>query len=703
MKFIKKYSTLISIIFLIGTSIITHLEWFNPTSILAEGDWIYWPKMAIQDVFRGNNTWYSFFNIGSPNITINFNFFMALLHIFLKLGLSPDQAQKLTIFIPTVILGFLSPYFLFRFVSKNDLIAVVISLFYGSTSYLLLRQTVHLPLAFVYSLAPLVLHLFIKCVNNNTFKSWLSFSLIYSLSLFFEIRITFLVSLMLALYFFLIPRKKISSYILNIFCFLVAIIGLNSFWIFPTILSSSTVSEINATTTRGLFGDNLFNLINALSLHEAVWTGSLPSLDFAVPSLPHLWIIPFLAILSLLSIRHLSKEKHNLLYFFWAIALLGIFFTKQSHHPFPWAYLYLYSHLPGFNLFREASKWYLLTALGYAGILTLLLVAAKKGYSRSFYYASILLISIVVFINLSPTVSKRIGGTFKSRHMPSGFANLNKDINDDQSFYRVLWIPSAPKWATFTSSHPRMDLNSLISTDWRFAYKKEDTFWTYNNNFIEKLLHARNFRNLLNISSVKYIIVPYVYSSTDDLFFNKDIKREHLIRTLDKTTYLKKIKSPYFNIYLNPNYRSHIYASNEIETINKSIIPQNIKYNRINATFFSVSITNLARPLFLNFSEKYAKDWLLYVGNSGHTLPSKYHFKNNANLNSYIIHPEYIKHNLDSSLYKVNKNGSLDITVFIYYKPQDYFQIGSIISVSVFVLIIVYFGINIYYEKNRKK
>jgi hypothetical protein len=52
--------------------------------------------------------------------------------------------------------------------------------------------------------------------------------------------------------------------------------------------------------------------------------------------------------------------------FFALLFVLGIFVSKHVSEPFGNLYYFLYDRLPGFNAFREASKFYILVVLGYA-------------------------------------------------------------------------------------------------------------------------------------------------------------------------------------------------------------------------------------------------------------------------------------------------------------------------------------------------
>jgi hypothetical protein len=101
------------------------------------------------------------------------------------------------------------------------------------------------------------------------------------------------------------------------------------------------------------------------------------------------------------------------------------------------------------------------------------------------------------------------------------------------------------------------------------------------------------------------------------------------------------------------------------------------------------------------FSENYNPNWNIYQQNLKWTnilfnksipLPESLHTKNKFNLNSFAIDPEYIKANFDKSMYKENPDGSIDVELTLYFKPQSYFYLGIIISGTTLILCLGYLG-----------
>ena len=68
--------------------------------------------------------------------------------------------------------------------------------------------------------------------------------------------------------------------------------------------------------------------------------------------------------------------------------------------------------------------------------------------------------------------------------------------------------------------------------------------------------------------------------------------------------------------------------------------------------------------------------------------------------NEWTIDPKYIKKNYSKEYYKQNPDGSIDVRMTLYFKPQSYFYLGLGISWITFVLLMVYLGWNV--VKRRK-
>lgn len=686
------------ILFLVFFAIFTHLQWFNLGSVLTFSDWSYWPNEATKQLWNSWGTWINYWNFGSVNIQISFLFFNFFWSIFTNIGFSYDFATKITFLIPVAILGFIAPYILSRKLIKNEFISFVVALFYGTTTYFLVRQTGHLPIAFVYALIPLTFYFFIKALDKNKFFNWLVFIFIYWISACYEIRITFISTLFLLFYFLFFLGFNIKKYWKNILVASIIFICLNSFWLIPTIFGGF-YKAIAQVANRGIFGSFLFDINHSLTLFDDPWTGRLPNNQFVKqPIFWYFWFIPMIAFSSFLFDKSNRYKKE--ITFFGIVSLVGIFLTKQTDFPFVNAYEWIYKNIPGFNLFREASKFYSITALGYAGLLGYGLLSFKEHgniiWNKYIYNASSIVIIFIAICNVKPLVTGEIGTMFVPRHIPQDYIFLKNFIINQPEYFRTLWFPTDSRWSIYTNTHPKVSTVNSIGSNWSGFIKNTGS----DQQKIVQILKKPFSKQLLDNSSIKYIVIPLQDKANDDDFFVSYGKRELFINELKTVNYLHKVNigTKELIIYENENFRPHIYKTQEKETIQKEISFQKVNFQFINPTEYAVSLKSISQPAYLNFSEAFHSNWKLRVGDfnwfkvlteKNYFISDKYHFENDATLNSFYIDPAVFCKEYSC---KKNQNGSYDIGVTIFFTPQSYMYLGLIISISTLVTCLTYLG-----------
>ena len=81
---------------------------------------------------------------------------------------------------------------------------------------------------------------------------------------------------------------------------------------------------------------------------------------------PEFFILPLLAFCSLFFIKNEEKNKRKYILYFIVLGLLGIFLAKGTNEPFGVIYLWMFNHIPGFVMFRDPSKWYILIVISYS-------------------------------------------------------------------------------------------------------------------------------------------------------------------------------------------------------------------------------------------------------------------------------------------------------------------------------------------------
>jgi len=428
----------------------------------------------------------------------------------------------------------------------------------------------------------------------------------------------------------------------------------------------------------------------------------------------YFWLIPIMAFSTLLFYKK-SKHKKEIIYF-GVISMLGVFFTKQADQPLQAAYEWLYNNFPGFNLFRDASKFYLVTGVGYLGLLTLALKHLKDRQERFFknylFYLFSFTILFIGFLNSWPLITNKIGTMFVPRHIPDDYLVLEGFILKQPEFFRTFWTPAYSQWGPYSNQKPEVSNVSVIQNVWGELSDFNNAGETIQDQILS--VYKKDFSEFLfDSASIKYVIVPIRDYENDDDFYrhyggksNENIK-DWYAQELDGLSWLKKIDigTKELVVYENENYRPYIYTTAEQETIHRNVPYESVTFTQKNPTEYNVQLRNISKPVYLDFSESFHPNWELRAGDfswlsvlldRNYFLDDGDHFKNDAGLNSFLIDPQKVCKDFTC---KRNADGTYDIGLTLYFEPQSYFYLGLIISGSTLAGCLIFLG----YDFVRRK
>lgn len=715
----KKFERLflIALVFIvISVHFIAYRTWLFSSAILTQGDWVAsLPNYSLQ-LFSLPTIWKSY-AIGSVDFTPPFYIFMFVEGLLSHLGISYPIIERLSFMGPIALLTLPFSYIFIKSFTKHKIAAFIGALVYTYNTYFIIIQSGHLTLMVCFALVPLVLFLFRKSLDKRSLLFACLTGIVGFIISYYEFRAFYLVCIIGVLYYvyylFILSKKTVvktlKETVIQAILPIVIVFALNFYWI----LAFLSVSNLpgNSILNRDLFGKELYNVIRATVLFHPFWNNS-KYLPFVTQPIPfYFFVIPFFAFMGLYLNR---KNKHII---FWSIiVLLGIFLTKQDNPPFPDMYFWIYTHIPGFAAFREASKFYFFVALGYS-----VLIGAffdwlwgnwKKGRSRIAVY---ILTGLVVFLamwNTKPLVTGEYGTLFAERNIPREYLTLNREIDGQSAFFRTLWVPVDSRWGTGTNVHPKIGELNLLDGPAK-KYIDAQKYKNLGEQFIA-FFKQNNAHQLLNLMSVKYVIVPIVDTANDDNFYKSFIKtKKEYVQALDKISYLKKVDvgTKEIVVYENKTYRPHIYSTNEKESLKKSIPYKAVPFTSHNTTQYTITLSHLKEPVYLNFTDNYHPDWKLHMGlfhwydvfgNKTYFFPESFHTKNAVQLNSFLIDPAYIKKHSDKKDYSINPDGSVNLSLTLYFVPQSYMLLGGIISLSAAALLLIVV-VSLLYKNYGKK
>lgn len=700
---------------------VVYNRWIFNLGILTSSDWPYFFNQTLTSLrIHYFSLWLGDVSLGRVVFDVSQAPTYALYGLLAKIfNISYAINERIIHFWPIVVITPISIYLLLNKIFKNKIAIFVGILVFSFNTYFLLSQMGFPTLMVAYSLIPLIFFVYMLSIEKKSVFYGILTSLLLFIDSSYETRGAYiLVFILLSYLFFYIFCQDKKKYldkikILSIgFLPFIILFLLSFYWILG--LGKVGLLTDNSIFSRGLFGSSFLNILYAITLYHPFWTGKEHT-EFIPQVIPfYYWIIPITAFLGLF-----FNKKNKYILYFALLSLLGIFLTKQTDYPFSSIYFFLFKHFPGFNAFREASKFYILIVLGYSILIagfTDWMWKDKRGW-LGIKYGKYIITFIIVFIfiwNTKPLITGEAKTLFVSHEIPSDYLVLQKYLLNKSDYFRILSTPISSRWIFYTYNHPKISNIDILNADWNIFIQNKRYLFITEGELARDIFTLSFSNNLLNETSIRYIIVPLEDKISDDDFFHYFGKpRQYYINELNKISYLHRINigAKYLVIYENYSYRPHVYITGNQETISKEQGYKAIDYKFVNPTEYTFSVKNVKSPFFLNFSEAFNSGWSVRTGRfnwvdaltkKNYFIGDKNHFRNDSGLNSYYINPNVIC-KLESC--KVNKDGGYDISGTLYFTPQSYMYLGLIVSGITLTVVIGYLiltlGRNLYERKNK--
>jgi hypothetical protein len=423
---------------------------------------------------------------------------------------------------------------------------------------------------------------------------------------------------------------------------------LNAFWVLPVLtLGSNPLDQLGEAynTVDALKFFSFAKFENSLSLLHPNWPENIFGKTFFMR--PEFLLIPLIAFSSLFFVK--NKKTSRTILFFTALSLLGAFLGKGSNEPFGFIYVWLFENLPGFVMFRDSTKWYLLTALSYCilipfAVYNLSMIFKQKLKITWLKNFLLPLVFIYMLILIMPALKGEVKGLLRTTRLPEDYKKLEIFLSSQKDFFRILWVPEVQRFAYYSSYHPPISSKSL--------FKTQD-----NKKIISEI---KKETTMLSQSGVKYIIVPY--DSHGEIFI-KDRKYDknqyiNVVDELEKLKHLRRInRFGDIAVFELPQYKDRFWSPNS---------GVDIEYEYINPSNYKVSVRNAGKDLLI-FSEAYNKNWVI----KGEQFADRYS-KPYGKFNSF----------------ELPRSGDYSLT--IEYKSQRWVDLGLIVSgISLIVTLII--------------
>ena len=491
---------------------------------LSAGDWHYPDQQRLLSWSPWPSVWDGTLGMGGENRFVEaFRFPVFAVSGFLaQLGATWTFVEKFLYFIPFAILLPVAGWLLAREVLGRTRWALLTPLLLIGNTYFMLESDGEIPLALAEAISFLALFAFLRAMRRRSLGWALATGLLVALTTAFDIRPAFLSVVLMAMYFVTlllvehdwaaIRRRIVLGAVAG-----VVYIGTQAFWLLPLLTYHGNPGF--PTPTAPDF--NILTLDHGLTGVSAFWTGSTPATLVQAPLNPAFMILPLLALAPLLA-RRMRPE----ILWLGVAALLFAFFAKTNTPPLGGVYDWMYSHVPGWKLFREGSKFLYIVGLAYA---ILIPAALRTAFSSSWRWreiprhfwvraGSVVALAGVSALSVWSVVvlqSGQLQSTTRPTPEPQSYSQLSAVLRGDTQPGTVLWfgqplISQGDRNHHFliaSTAHPAVNLTGSFNNS---KINQRDPFQLYCANNLVPFCYVDSqlFPYLVQVSGAGYVVVP---------------------------------------------------------------------------------------------------------------------------------------------------------------------------------------------------
>ncbi len=656
----KKYFPFLFILLLF---ILIFKEWFG-LSLISAGDFSSFSSSNLENIQIFPYAWGFNLAVGGLGSFISpfswLHFIITIPLIFAKLfSLNWVVTERLFYLYPLLAALLIIPSFVLKkFFPKVKFSFIATLIFSLNTYVLMLIGGGQIFIALSYALSPLVFYLFVNSFLQKKLFPSLCAGLLFSLETMLDLRIAYVVVFAFLFYLLInvsISKKFITGVLYGLVIPILTALFIHSYWLIPTlILHKNPLSQLGQiyTSQEAVKFFSFARLENTISLLHPNWPENLFGKVYFMK--PEFLFIPILAYISVFFLKRQETKTKKTLIFFASLGLLGAFLAKGANDPLGFIYVWMFDHIPGFIMFRDPTKWYLLVAFSYSILIPFSIwkiyewIRMKSKFSikfKIFNFQNLFLILVVLYsiLLVRPAILGKLEGTFKPTYIPSEYILLEKYLSSDRKFYRTLWVPTVQRYAFYNVTHPPIVAWDLFkTTDYSSLFRK---------------MAASQSEELFQKLSVKYVIVPY--DSKGEIFLKDRKYNDKLymktINALRKISWLKEVKGfGKIAVFEVPNPKDHFW------TTSSQLV---LEYKYLSPVDYNIKVNNAKKGDLIVFSESYDKEWM--VNGLSNT-------KYDGLFNSFVL--------------RKDGNYALDL----YYYSQFFTNIGIMISGFSLVLILGY-------------
>lgn len=514
--------------------------------------------------------------------------------------------------------------------------------------------------------------------------------------------------------------------------FVALVLLANTWWLLPHLANIEHVIAINQSSAPGITA-----AANYASKHATltnIFLGRAESLLYMKDIVGNayyvvgaiLWV--FLSILSFFLASLFFRKKY--VYSLLLAMLISILFLKGPQHPFPDLFMWAYENVPGFKIFRRpVAKFYGFFLFFYLAIATIGYVFITRKYAGTGWRALFLFLAGLAATGYLVIIFSVTGG-LSPFNIPDMYSRANAFLLKDQ-VTRLLILPSTyglnPMYSTSVNSYTGQDFINEV-----FTFPKISPDSTHNSN--DELYKLPTNDLMALIREDKSICEAARRLGVSHIMVRQDLNPIQAIE--DKPTRLISALNSHLDINYKINFGGkaglNVYKIKD-KCIGGLISAQGVsslKYSVLNPGKIILKFERLQKHASLDFLVNFNDNWKIYPSKveqldcgraTFNVLPSpltleehcggfasfftdvRYlirspvfddrHTISNEFANRWEIGLDRIQQEISADYYHLNSDGSVDLSLVLYYQSQAYVAVGlmiSLLTLGVFLVLRFY-------------
>lgn len=465
-----------------------------------------------------------------------------------------------------IVFGILGIWKLLDYLKINSWGKSMGSMFFILNSFFLLMfDGGQFSLTLAYITLPFAILSFINLVEVARWKERIKFSIWVLLLSILDIRIVFLLAIVLTFYLIgkiLFPLnwqnviRILKNLSISLIFTLIVLLGFHSYWITPSLLMKTPSLPITYDRLGQVNFLSFSSIGHSIFLQQPHWYknifGQISQLKF------EFILIPLLVFLSPILVK-----RNRILGFWLVIALIGIFLSKGSQPPLGGIYLWLFGNFPGFYFFRDPVKFYFLTALAYSVLIGFTVNATGKlEFKNKIFKSSVKLVPYLVVLYLlflaRPIFLGWMSGMISQPAYSEEYRNMGDILKADKELSRVLWIPFQSPLGYSSLDHPQLQASRLVEKR-PFAIGTIGTYETFN-----FLREAPFMGQIFDVAGIGYIAYPFLDPRKDNMHPD-NIKYYYLFSDqLSKRLWLSKVENSPVTLFKTKDHQDKFFIPSNI-------------------------------------------------------------------------------------------------------------------------------------------